>query len=343
MRTGVVVMLTSWLVAEAICNVVAAEPMRFGGPTMGTAYHVRIAAAPSADVKRLQVNVEALLAEIDRQMSTYRPDSELSRFNRAPAGEWFAVSGATAEVVAAAQAISKKTGGALDVTVGPLVRLWHFGPKQLGIKDADTPFKPPTDDALAAAKESVGYRNLDVRRDQPALRKQIDKLEVDLSSIAPGYAVDCMAALLKESGLENFMVEIGGEVRAAGQRDDGQPWRVAIERPIAERREMYAAIELVDAAISTAGDYRRFFAHDGRRYSHIIDPTTGRPVEHSLASVTVVADTCLEADGWDTPLLVLGPERGFECAEQHSVAALFISRGEEGEAVRPTTAWRERL
>jgi len=342
MKTGMSVIAAVGLAVGALSDLAVGETLMFGGPTMGTTYHVRLVAAQPVDIERLQANVEKLLAKIDRQMSTYRPDSELSRFNRAPAGEWYGVSAATAEVVAAAQEISRATGGALDVTVGPLVRLWHFGPK--GKRSGSGPgggrFKPPSVDALRAAKEAVGYQKLAVRIEPPALRKQIDRLEIDLSSIAPGYAVDSLAALLAERGLRAFMVEIGGEVRTAGCRDDGKPWRVAIERPVAERREMQMAVPLADAAISTAGDYRKFFEHAGRRYSHILDPATGRPVEHALASVTVVADTCLEADGWDTPLLVMGPERGYECAEKHGVAAMFITRGDEGEGVRETTAWR---
>ncbi len=254
-------------------------------------------------------------------MSTYRDDSELSRFNRAAADEWFAVSSATAEVVAAAQEISRKTHGALDVTVGPLVRLWHFGPEK--VSNARNRFEPPSEAALQSARKLVGYEKLQVRNDPPALRKLTNGLEVDLSSIAPGYAVDQVAALLGQHEVKNFIVEIGGEIRAAGRRDDDKPWRVAIERPLVKRREMYAALEIEDAAISTAGDYRKFFAHDGKRYSHIIDPGTGRPVVHGLASVTVAADTCLEADGWDTALLVMGHERGFEYAEQNSIAALI--------------------
>jgi thiamine biosynthesis lipoprotein len=189
----------------------------------------------------------------------------------------------------------------------------------------------------------VGYRKLSARLEPPALRKDVGALEVDLSSIAPGYTVDRMAGILVRHGIKDFMVEIGGEVRAAGRRHDGYPWRVAIERPLADRREMKLAVPLIDAAISTAGDYRKFFEHNGRRYSHIIDPLTARPVEHSLASVTVAADTCLAADGWDTPLLVLGPELGFECAEKNGIAALFMSRGTRGDVMRATTAWEGRF
>jgi FAD:protein FMN transferase len=321
-----------------------AETLVLRGATMGTTYSIKfVAAAGTVDVEGLHAAIQAELAEIDRQMSTYRPDSELSRFNRAPAGEWFAVSPAVAEVVAEAHKISAKSGGAMDVTVGPLVRLWHFGPATDARRRGTGELKLPTNEAVAAARDTTGYRKLEVRLDPPALRKEIDGLEVDLNSIAPGFAIDRLAAILWDAGIGDFMVEIGGEVRAGGLRADRQPWRVAIERPSGGAREIYEAIPLVDAAVATAGDYQQFFEHEGRRYSHIINPATGRPIEHSLASVTVVADTCIEADGWDTSLLVLGIERGLECAEQHGVAALFIQRGNGGDEVRATRAWRERV
>ncbi len=326
-----------WLL---IASSARAETLALRGATMGTTYHIKLVAEPgSVDAANVQADVEKVLAEIDQQMSTYRSDSELSRFNRAPAGEWLAVSAATAKVVAAAQAISRKTDGAMDVTVGPLVRLWHFGPPT----GDDNKFAPPTDKVIAAALTRVGYQNLEVRMSPPALRKKVNGLEVDLSSIAPGYAIDRLARLMTRRGLENFMVELGGEVRAAGRREDGQPWRIAVERPSAGERELQSSVALDHASIATAGDYRKFFEHEGRRYSHIIDPATGRPVEHSLASVTVVADTCIAADGWDTPLLVLGPKRGYEVAQKHDVAALFIWRDGDEYDVRETPAWRARF
>jgi thiamine biosynthesis lipoprotein len=288
----------------------------------------------------LKADVEKVLAEIDRQMSTYRTDSELSRFNRAAANEWFPVSAAVAEVVAAAQEISRKTSGALDVTVGPLVRLWHFGPPDSSDNGSERKLRPPSDEQIAAARRKVGYRMLHVQIDPPALRKDMDELEVDLSSIAPGYAIDRLSELLAKRGLGNHLVEIGGEVRAAGHRGDGFPWRVAIERPAVGRREMQAAVSLSDAAVATAGVSQKFFEFNGRRYSHIIDPATGRPIEHQLASVTVAAHTGMAADARDTPLLVLGPQRGYEYAENHDIAALFISRGAAGFVVRATPAWR---
>jgi thiamine biosynthesis lipoprotein len=168
-------------------------------------------------------------------------------------------------------------------------------------------------------------------------------MEVDLSSIASGYAIDRLAELFSRRRIHNVMIEIGGEVRALGKRPDGTPWRVAVERPIVGKREMQLAVPLADAAIATAGGTQKFFEYEGRRYSHIIDPATGQPVKHELASVTVVADTCIDADGWDTPLLVLGPERGFECAEKNGIAALFILEKDSRTETRETSAWKARF
>jgi thiamine biosynthesis lipoprotein len=318
------------------------EPTELRGAAQGTTYHIKyISTTNSPTQVRLQADVEKILADIDRQMSTYRPDSELSQFNRAPAGEWFPVSMAVTEVVSAAREISEKTGGALDVTVGPVVRLWHFGPPATpGTKD--NKIEPPADAAIEAAQSRVGYKLLEVRTEPPALRKQVAGLEVDLSSIASGYTIDRLSDLLREYGIENFMIEIGGEVRAMGARSDGGPWKIAIERPLGGRRELQTVVALTDAAAATAGGTRKFFEFQGRRYSHIIDPGTGRPVDHSLGSVTVVADTCMAADGWDTPLLVLGADRGYECAEKNGIAAMFLSVGQR-DSLRTTSAWKRRI
>jgi thiamine biosynthesis lipoprotein len=327
------------MVLMALCPVEASQPLTFSGPTMGTRYRISIASPPhNIDNSQLKKDVESLLTEIDRQMSTYRSDSELSRFNRQRSQDWFPVSADTAQVAAAAQRISEQTQGALDVTVGPLVRLWHFGPGGESIGAAGI-MRPPTADTVHKARQAIGFEKLDVRVDPPALRKKIGRLEIDLSSIAAGYVVDQIVAVLIARGIENFMVEIGGEVRTRGAHADGTPWRVGIERPMTDRRELLVAIPLVNTAIATAGDYRKFFEIDGRRYSHIIDPARGRPVDHGLGSVTVVAETCIEADGWDTALLVLGPERGYACAEKLGIAALFVRRDGDLDDARPTPAW----
>lgn len=327
----------------ATCPSSHAETLRIAGPTMGTTYHVKIVDAAEAEEASLRAAIDDILSDVDRRLSTYRADSEVSRFNRARAGEWCKVSQSTAEIVTAAKGFARETSGALDVTVGPLVRLWHFGPDTIARAKSAAEITPPSEEALVAARRLVGCEKLEVRSEPPALRKQVDGLEIDLSSIGEGHSIDHIARLLARCGYENFLVELGGEVRASGVNAQGKPWRVAVQRPDAGRPTAQAFVELRDAAVATSGDYHRYFEHNGRRYSHIIDPTTGRPIEHKLAAVTVAADDALTADVWDTALLVLGPERGYDTAVEHEVAALFIARDGAGFTARETPAWRKRF
>lgn len=326
----------------------AAEPVLISGPTMGTTYHVKLVLAEDtnaspADAEALRTEIADTLADVDQRLSTYRADSEISRFNRAPPGEWFPVSPATAEIVSAAKELNRQTDGALDVTIGPLVRLWHFGPNAVSDTKSDDDIKPPTDEALQAARKLVGNHHLTVRTYPKALRKQVDGLEVDLSAIGEGYAIDQLATVIQHHGIENFLIELGGEVRASGHGPNGKSWRVAITRPSDDGAEMQLAIPLTNAALSTSGDYHRYFEHNGRRYSHIIDPKTGRPITHNLASVTVAAENAMTTDAWDTALLVLGPDFGYACAEKNNLAALFILRSGDHFVVRETPAWQERF
>ncbi|MFW5724231.1 MAG: FAD:protein FMN transferase [Halochromatium sp.] len=288
------------------------------GSTMGTSYSVQIVAPPAElDRDALAAAIDARLADINRRMSTYQPSSELSRFNHSQTTDWFLVSPELVAVVAAARAVSAASAGAFDVTVGPLVNLWGFGPTP----SADD---LPTAGDLQAARARVGWRQLEVQSQPPALRKSRPDLSVDLSAIAKGYAVDRLAELVEAHDLEDYLVEIGGELRGRGVNGRGEPWRIAIERPEASRRAVFEVVALRDIGMATSGDYRNFVEIDGKRYSHTIDPATGRPVDHRLASVTVLADDCMQADAWATALLVLGPERGLELAEQLGLAALFI-------------------
>lgn len=335
------------LVASAV-STAGAEPLLISGPTMGTTYHVKLVGVAAADAAAIRAEIEAVLADVDERLSTYRRDSEVSRFNRAPAGEWFAVSPATVEVVSAALAFSRQTGGALDVTVGPLVRLWHFGPNAITESKSTADIAPPDEAALQAARKLIGYEKLEVRTDPPALRKRVDGLEIDLSAVGEGDAIDRVTAAITKRDIANYLVELGGEVRAGGLGPNGSPWHVAVERPPVvqspiERHEMLSTVSLSNAALATSGDYHRYFEHGSHRYSHIIDPSTGRPVSHTLASVTVAADDALTADAWDTALLVLGPKHGYDSAVEHGIAALLISRAGDAFVTQETPAWRERI
>lgn len=307
------------------------------GLTMGTRYVVELA-APIDDALRafLVGRIEIELAAVDRAMSTYDPRSELSEFNRGQDLAWMAASRGLLEVLDSASRISVATHGALDVTVGPLVELWGFGPQYAARR-------VPTDARIAQLGESVGYWLVQTDPSVGAIRKMHSRTQVDLSAIAKGYGVDRVAAILDKHGIEDYLVEIGGEFRARGTSATGRPWRVAIERPVEGRRVLGEIVVLGNRAIATSGTTRDFFEQDGRRYSHSIDPTTGRPVEHADMAVSVVADTAMDADGWATALLVLGPERGHALAQSIGLAALLVTASGGSFDVRATDALRAHL
>ncbi len=299
-----------------------APMMELSGPTMGTRYTIKIF-DPQLPKDEVRLDVDALLRHINDLMSTYIESSELSRFNRSESTDWFDVSLETATVVAFAQTVANKSHGAFDVTVGPLVNAWSFGPdpRTQTVPDAET---------LQKLRSVVGFEKLSVRMDPPALRKAISGLQVDLSAVAKGYAVDRVVELLNEEGAPNVFVEIGGEVRTSGSKA-GQWWKVGIQVPDVVQDAVMIAHSLNtgsgdDQSMATSGDYRNFFEIDGVRYSHTIDPRTGRPIDHSLASVSVVAGSCMAADAWATALNVLGPNEGRQIAEAEGLSALLIGR-----------------
>ena len=318
----------------AACGHEETNPAPLTGLTMGTLYTVKVVRIP-AGLTRAAIHrkIADRLERINALMSTYRADSEITRFNRDRGTAWFSVAPETALVVAAAQSISRLTHGAFDVTVEPLVNLWSFGPEA-------RPDTVPSDAAIAERRARVGYDNLEVRRTPPALRKHRPDVEIDLSAVAKGYGVDQVAARLEELGITHYLVEIGGEVRAHGERADGSAWAVGIERPSTSlERRVSEVLRLRNQAAATSGDYRNYFEQDGQRYSHTIDPRTGRPVTHTLASVTVVAPDCMHADALATAFLVLGPDAGFDLARQHDLAALFLVREGSGFVRRATPAY----
>ena len=312
-------------------------PIVVTGPTMGTSYSVKLyAGADEIDSEMLETGINALLERINDQMSTYRPDSELSRFNASRELDWFPVSAETARVVHEALGMSNLSGGAFDVTVGPLVNLWGFGPER---KDAGL----PTAQAIVATMDRVGYRKLAARSSPPALRKQRPDVYVDLSAIAKGFAVDEVAGLLDEHRITSYLVEIGGELRARGVKPDGSPWKVAIERPAPGQRSIQTVVALGDVAIATSGDYRNFLVKGGKHYSHTIDPRTGKPVTHALASVSVIRPTAMPADALATAIMVMGPEAGFRLAVSEKIAAQLVVKSAEGFEARATPEFQRYL
>ena len=321
------------------------------GETMGTTFAVTVVSIPGAgeaharpeasaralvpadrqiDRSAVAAEVRRVLERIEGRMSHYRPESELSRFNRARTTEPQRMSPETLGVVAEALAVSRASGGAFDVTVGPLAEAWGFGPGGRALAAPDRL-------VLAELRARVGAGLLEPDLVAGTLRKRRPDLVVDLSAIAKGYAVDAISALLDEIGFEDHLVEIGGELRGAGTNEEGTPWRVAIERPVSGAPAAQPILPLTDAALATSGDYCNFYDLDGARVSHTIDPRTGRPVTHGLLSVSVVAERCALADARSTALNVLGPEEGHALAVEQGWAALFVEDDGAGGLVERET------
>jgi thiamine biosynthesis lipoprotein len=292
--------------------------LHMSGRTMGTTYNVKYRPTQSAPaLKAMQMEVDALLAEINHTMSTYDPESELSRFNRLDTTDWVSASASLHAVLKTALEVGAQSEGAFDITVGPLVNLWGFGPEF-------HPDRVPLEHDIAAARTRSGLDKVTLSDTQPAIRKHRPDVFLDLSGIAKGYGVDRVAELMTAHAIEHYMVEIGGEIRVRGLKEHDTPWRIAIEKPLPGERSVQTVLALSDIALATSGNYRNFFEIAGRRYSHTIDPSTGWPVDNHLVSVTVLADTSMRADAWATAFQVLGPERGMAIAERINLPVLFV-------------------
>ncbi|HVR29154.1 MAG TPA: FAD:protein FMN transferase [Thermoanaerobaculia bacterium] len=342
---GVVALAGCWSPAGPAGEQV--DAIRLGGDTMGTRWNATVVAprdrAPGLEPELLALIDEALDL-VDRQMSTWREDSELSRFNRHQDTAPFSLSPETLTVLRLAREVSVASGGAFDVTVGPLVDAWGFGPGHAKPgtagrgrgRPAAGPGAPPAPESIATLRQRVGYELLTLDQAAGSAAKKHPDLEVDLSAIAPGYAVDLISQRLRERGFGRHLVEVGGELRVAGPNPAGSPWRIAIERPRAERRETQRVVAVRDLAVATSGDYRDFYELDGARYSHTLDPATGSPVRHALASATVIHESCALADAWATAIMALGPGAGLRVAEENGLSVLLLLY--QGEGVREITS-----
>lgn len=298
-------------------------PVILTGQIMGTYYRVTIAEnLPPPKLDHLAILVEDKLTRINHLMSTYRDDSEISRFNRFESDEWFDVSSETAFVVSKALEIYEASNGSFDITVSPLVELWGFG------KDKERD-KPPPHLEIEKALESIGSQHLHVRLEPPAIRKAIPKLKLDLSAIAKGFAVDLVSKELRAKGITSYLVDIGGEIRASGAKAANRPWRVAIESPVSNG-ETVKTLPLVGRSLATSGSYRNFFEFQGNLYSHTIDPQTGYPVDHTTVSVSVIAKDCLIADAWATAFMILPAEESLVLADQLKIPVFMIQRDGRG-------------
>ena len=321
--------LTSAILLFSACSSEPPGP-QITGLTMGTSYSVQWTELPD-DVKPVKIKekIETCLGDINDLMSTYIRHSQLSGFNLSRETGWHAVEPELANLVTTALKISKKSRGAFDVTVGPLVNLWGFGP-------SETEFALPTQTEINIAKRSVGYQHLQARLQPAALNKKLIDLYVDLSAIAKGYAVDEIAKILDSENIEHYMVEIGGEVKGIGLAPHGEPWRIGIETPQVQHGNIEAILSLDNVGVATSGDYRNVIEHDGKTYSHTIDPRTGYPVKHNLGSVTVIHESVAIADAWATAFLVLGPAKSYRIAQQEQLAIFLITR--EGRQYKSTAS-----
>lgn len=296
------------------------------GGIFGTTYHISVVLPEDeALLQALAEGIERELHKVDNAMSTWKTESELSRFNRLPdQSDGVALSPELYEVIARSIDIAELTQGAFDVTIGPVVNLWGFGPKA-------RPDKAPTDEELAAVLARTGWEYLALDSQTRSLRAEKHQY-IDLSGIAKGYGVDAVARYLDTEGVAAYLVEIGGEVNVKGRKPGGDAWRLAIEQPMDEGgRGVNSVVALDRQAMATSGDYRNYYESEGRRYSHTIDPETGKPIAHRLASVTVIADDCMTADALATGFNVLGFDKAMALATRENIPAFFIVRDEQGE------------
>ena len=319
--------------ALAACGDHRPTEYKLSGPTMGTRFSVVVVTASEFEQPELQTQIHATLEDVDLHMSTYRPDSELAKFNHARSSEWIPVPPALCAAVDDALQLSAMTAGAFDITVGPLVNLWGFGPDASRVA-------PPSDASIDAARDKTGYEHLYTDCSRPAIRKDHADLQVDLSGYAKGLAADDIASLLDQRGISNYLVEIGGDLRARGHNVSNAKWRIAIESPDRRGGSVEKIIHISDLSVATSGDYRNFFEFEGQRYSHTIDPQTGRPVTHNLASVTVLGERAAFADAMATALLVLGPDAGPAFAEREGIAAYFLLRDANGMSEQLSTQFK---
>ncbi len=298
--------------------------MAFAGQSMGSSYTVKIGGVTLSDatLRAAQQAVADALQDVVQRMSHYEPQSELAQLNRQALGEPLAVSAPLMQVLQVAQAVRTASDGAFDVSIGRAVDAWGFGP-------SERPRQPLAPQTVQALRQAASADALALSPATGMVTRRADVL-ANLSGIAKGYGVDRAAAALDALGLADYMVEVGGEIRTRGRNAQGQPWQLAVERPDAMPQQALYIVPLSGRSLATSGDYRNFFMHEGRRYTHEIDPASAAPVRHALASVSVVADDCTLADAWSTALFVRGPEEGLALARRHQLAAYFVLRQPDG-------------
>ena len=325
-RFAKVVLLTILLLVIVACSgELPHHERRFGGEIMGTSWSVKLY-SPISDEQFSLISAESigLLADLDRKLSTYKQDSEITRFNLSSELGWQPVSDEFATLVEQALLISKLSHGAFDITVSPLVDLWGFS------KDKKETMAFPSTSEIARVKAITGYQYLQVRKQPPALKKALPELHIDLSAIAKGYAADRLSALLEAHGVVNYLAEVGGELKASGISKALRPWLIGVEKPVPGWREIMHAVEVRGSGVATSGDYRNFIEIDGTRYSHTIDPRSGMPTVYKGASVTVIAENSLAADAWATAFFILPKDEALRLSEQHQLGIYYVEQSDDG-------------
>jgi len=309
------------LLALAACDS-SLPQLDLDGSALGTSFVVSIVEPPdNLDAEQLRNDLVAVLQSVDELASTWRDDSELTVFNADHSIDWIPVSHEFCLLLERSQEVSKVTDGAFDLTIGPLVNLWGFGPDgQIAT--------PPSAADIEAAQHRVGFDKLETDCSEGLVRKDEPDLYVDLSGWAKGHAVDQLAEMLNQQGFENYLIEVGGELRVKGNNREDKKWAIGIEAPSTSARVPHAVVNVTNTSVATSGDYRNYFEHEGQRFSHTIDARTGRPVTHNLAAVTVIDASSAYADAMATALLVLGPDAGPALAEQLHIAAYFLVRNQ---------------
>ena len=304
------------------------ETIEISGKKFGTTYRLIIVADQPAPAD-LSEMIDSELNKIDVSMSTYKSSSEINQFNRLKTNISFNISEHFASVIEISENIWLESGGAFEPTIGPLVDLWGFGP------DVGSD-KVPSENDIASAIDAVGFDaiSINVAMTGTTLSKS-RPVRLDLSAVAKGYAVDVLANLLESYALPDYLIEIGGETRVSGYNPQGQPWRLAIESPGVSGGISHI-VSMIDGAVATSGDYRNYFEIDGKRYSHTIDPQSGYPTIHNLTSVSVIADSCAEADAWATAMMVLGHKKGLELANALDLAVYMVLN--EGQTLKFTNS-----
>ncbi len=325
-----------WLSSISGCSSPNDHYVKINGPTMGTRYHITARIPASLDLVELETSISQRLVEINQSMSTYLPDSEISLFNAMAVGAPMRMSKDFLTVLNVSQQVHVASDFAFNPLIGPLVDLWGFGP----VLSVENFQKKPDDQTIQRMMAELDMKAL--QKNDSLLMKQ-KKLSLDFSAVAKGYAVDEIALLLTAAGIDDFMVEIGGEVKTQGLSPRRSAWRIGIEQPGSVRGKTAKALVLDNAAVATSGDYRNYLEIDGKRYSHTIDPTTGYPVDHHLSSVTVIADQVARADAWATAIMVLGEEKGFDIANHEGLAVYMIYRVGNDHAVKYTPAMQRYL